>query len=86
MGDDAPLPTSNANTAMDLNGDLDNMDPFKPKKALTNSPPTQHKNTAKIDNVLTDNTEQTENVLTETVNDENKNEVPAEKPKKAPAK
>ena len=83
MGDDAPLPTSNANTAPDLNGDLDNMDPFKPKKALANSPPTERKNTA---NVLTDNTEQTENVPTETVNDENKNEVPAEKPNKAHAK
>ncbi len=84
MGDDAPLPTSMANTNLDLNSDLDNIDPFKSKKALTNSPPTQRKN--KPDKVLVHGAEQIDQVAPETTNDENINEVAVERPKKAPVK
>ena len=45
MGDDAPLPAvqNNANMANEINGDLDDIDPFKPKKALADSPPATRK-------------------------------------------
>ena len=43
MGNDGPLPTaqSNANT---INGDLNDIDPFKSKTSIANSPPTTRKN------------------------------------------
>ena len=45
MGDNTPLPTAqnSANTANEVNGDLDDIDPFKPKMALANSPTTSRK-------------------------------------------
>ncbi len=86
MGDDATLPKSMAHTNLDLNGDLDNIDPFKPKKALANSPPTQRKNTAKPDKMVVQDAEQIDIGAPETTNDGSKNEVAVEKPKKAPVK
>ena len=50
MGEDAPLPTTqkSADTANEVNGDLTDIDPFKPKKALANSPPATRKNQVQV--------------------------------------
>ncbi len=86
MGDDTPLPSSKQNTALDLNGDLDNIDPFKPKRALANSPPTQRKNTSMPNSTVVDNSNQNEDVPTDAASDEIKTDVAGEKLKKAPVK
>ncbi len=86
MGDDAPLPSSKQNTTLDFNGDLNNIDPFKPKKALANSPPTQRKNTSMSKSSVVENFNQNEDVPAEEASDEIKTEVAAEKPNKVPVK